>query len=114
MNAIANPTLHYESVIYVFSLTLNSDLPRIVSIEKRDNTYNGHSRLYDAFIELIPEYAKVPENEAHIARLYQDVRRNMRVTRESPISLTTSTSEVCHSRGSILSPQLGGRKLRWT
>jgi hypothetical protein len=114
MNAIANPTLRYESVIYVFSLTLNSGLPRIVSIEKRDNTYNGHSRLYDAFIELIPEQAKVPENEVHIAHLYQDVRRSMCVTRESAFSLPTSTSEVGRSRPFILSPQLGGRKLRWT
>jgi hypothetical protein len=115
MNAIAtSPSLHVESVIYVFSFTLESDLPRIVSIEKRDNTYNGFRHLYDAFMDLIPEQTKVPENDDHIVRLYHDVRRAMRITQECPFPLTPRTSEVCSSLTSSRLPQLGGRRLRWS
>ncbi len=113
MNAIANPTIHYESVIYVFRLTLESDSPRIVSIEKRDNAYNGYSRLYDALMDLIPEQVKSPENDDYIARLYFDVKHAMCVTSECPFALTSRGAGVCLSRTSILSPQLGERRLRW-
>ncbi len=113
MNAIANPTLHYESVICVFSLLLESDLPRVVSIEKRDNAYNGYSRLYDALMDLIPEQAKSHENNDYIARLYLDVRHAMRATSECPFSLTSRTNGVFLSRTSLLSPYVGKRRLRW-
>jgi hypothetical protein len=112
MNTIANPTLHYESVIYVFSLLLESDLPRVVSIEKRDNAYNGYSRLYDALMDLIPENAKGPEND-YIERLYLDVKHAMRATSECPFSSASRTNGVCLSRTSLLSPYVGKRRLRW-
>jgi hypothetical protein len=113
MNAIANPTLQYESVIYVFSLTLESDLPRIVSIEKRDNAYNGYSRLYDALMDLIPEQVKNSEDDDYIARLYLDVKHAMCATSECPFSLASRTSRGYHNRTSILSPHVGKRRLRW-
>ncbi len=65
MNAIANPTLPSESEI-------------LDRLEKRDDTYNGYGSLLDAFLALIPEPAKVPENDSRIERLYRSVRRAMR------------------------------------
>jgi hypothetical protein len=87
MNAIASSTLHCESVIYTFSLTLDSESAMVVSIENRDDTYNGFSSLYEALMDLIPEQLKVQGNERHINRLYHEVKHTMCVTQERPLVL---------------------------
>lgn len=65
MSAEANPVLPSESEI-------------LDHIEKKDDRYNGYQSFLDAFLAMIPEPVKVPENDGRIERLYVNVKRAIR------------------------------------
>ncbi|MEW8046611.1 MAG: hypothetical protein AB2805_08985 [Candidatus Thiodiazotropha sp.] len=57
---------------------LPSEQEIIDRIDQKDDRYNGYRDLIDAFLALIPEQLKVPENDGRIERLYINVKRAIR------------------------------------
>jgi hypothetical protein len=111
MNAISNPTLYFESEVYLFSLNHEPDLKKIICSEKYDYTYNGHLRLIDAVAELIPN--RVTATATYIECHYQDVLRAMFITQEHPLFYNRSIGRPCYGQASILFPKIRERRLRW-
>lgn len=57
---------------------LPSEQEIIDRIDQKDDRYNGYRDLIDAFLALIPEQLKEPENDGRIEQLYINVKRVIR------------------------------------
>jgi hypothetical protein len=91
---------------------LPSESEILARIRKIDNIQNGYGSLLDAFLSVIPEQAKIPENDDHIIRRYHAVRRAMSVT-QNDLSLSQRNSADCRSQLTIRTPHAGTRQLKW-